>query len=62
MRICGVKPCRQWAQWRVTYPDKTVLFVCQAHKDSIQKGLPAEDQPKFIFVGAMPDAIEQRIG
>ena len=64
MRLCQYPNCPNWAQWRATWPDKTRKILCNIHKESIQpinKDLPEDERVKFVFVGAVPDNIDERI-
>lgn len=56
MRLCA---CGQWAQFKLTYPDKTIRFVCAADKDAELAAIPEVEQPKVQFVGAVPHGTDR---
>jgi hypothetical protein len=64
--------CGQWAQWRVTVPEKdatgkvqkfrTVAELCGTHKTVMETAALAADKPldlRFNFVGAIPDGLNR---
>jgi hypothetical protein len=62
MMLCESSDCRNWAQWRATYSDKSFKRLCQVHKDELQKIESASEMPKdlkakFLFMGAEPDGL-----
>jgi hypothetical protein len=53
MTLCEEHDCTNWCQWRITFPSKKSLFLCQVHKDTLKN----TDNLKIIFMGAVPDGI-----
>jgi len=67
MMTCS-SPCPNWAQWKVTAPEKdaagkivrlkTVAILCGQHKNEMKQVAESSDPPvdlRFNFVGAIPD-------
>lgn len=56
MKFCEWATCGNWAQWRATYPDKTIRLLCAAHKEKL--GKETKEPILFSFVGAVPDGVK----
>lgn len=52
MRPC--EECECWAQWRATYPDKSVHLLCAVHKTRLGEKIAGNPEYRFAFVGAVP--------
>lgn len=61
MKLCNwSSKCDSWAQWLATYPDKTKRLLCNKHCEELKREKGATDI-KFVFVGATPLDINERV-
>jgi len=58
-KTCDSGNCRNWAQWKVEWPDKTKYFFCAEHLKTVREQIEqmeAEERKKMKihFCGVIP--------